>query len=686
MPKVHTHEEARDAFKRARKDKPGLQDSAYRREAARMLDMDLKEYTKLWKNPPKVKPQPLPPIEPLPPGPNFFIPQPKTILPPLPPVMPHVPPPPVMPTVPTPWFLSHEEARAAFRAARKLEPEMSEAAIRRLAAESLNVDYKTYLKAWKKPTPNAVVPKVNPQLVPNTHPKELGWRVKRSDPNRVGRADTTASAGDDMYGINPNWSGNDPLWQNNCTSCTSSLEMGWRDYEVTAHPMMGQSLNSVYKAWNIGCEDQLGVPHWRLVELRKPENSWMRFFPQDFAVSRIDAVCAALPDGARGFATVVWADGNGAHIWNWRKINGRIVHFDAQNNRMLNGAENYLNRSNGRINMARVDHLPTPKKADLEFFVSNKKGVIRKYESPYEIRAREAQERSAARIAEYKRQQAIEAAKEVELAKREAEWLAREVKRKADEAEWLKAEKARRAAQDARVKKAREERAARDLAKKKPWDWDIHKILDLRHDEPMARAINLPTRKISAAAQKAWMVGRNDGWNPFSPFIRRGMGRHLDLEAHMPKNWASHTDARFRPTVQQENDWGGEFIRAINAEKDTQPILFRGMDVDSMNLKMGEEFDMLPSSWSGHPSNAKAYGDTMIVMKDSYGVTLNEARWNLNDQEVVAGGRLRVIGMKKVKVKIRERAYESKPPYGVIEKIVEKEFNLVEVQQVRRLP
>lgn len=61
IPQPLTHERAREVFKQVKKELPGLQESAYRREAARRMGVDYDTYLAAWKKPgAKVLPKPGP--------------------------------------------------------------------------------------------------------------------------------------------------------------------------------------------------------------------------------------------------------------------------------------------------------------------------------------------------------------------------------------------------------------------------------------------------------------------------------------------------------------------------------------------------------------------------------------------------------------------------------------------------
>lgn len=69
IPRKVTHEEARDVFNKVKKEMKGLQESAYRREAARRMGLSYEDYLAAWKKPDAgKKPKPAPSPTPQPPS------------------------------------------------------------------------------------------------------------------------------------------------------------------------------------------------------------------------------------------------------------------------------------------------------------------------------------------------------------------------------------------------------------------------------------------------------------------------------------------------------------------------------------------------------------------------------------------------------------------------------------------
>lgn len=375
-----THTMARDMFKQVRKEMPGLQDSAYRREAARRLDMELKDYTKIWKNPGKIKV----PIEPAP------------VLPPVnpiirPPVTP-MPKPPIAPNIPIPApveKLTHEAARAEYNVLKKEMPGATDAEVRREAAKVFNVPYKEYLDAWKKPTN----PKLTPYppgipKVPSVIDSTKGWQLKPVNQRALTGEPTSLTVGHDIKEVNKHFNSGNPDWRNNCPSATSSFEMRQRGYDVVANPMAnGAQISKIYEAWGIKIEDQIGVPRYLANELKRlyPSNGRMdtllRNRAQTIRQDMITFHTSRLPNGARGFISVSWKTSGsvregGAHIFNWVKIDGRIEYFDGQTGKALGNGRSYLSKAKDDVYMARVDQLSTPTKAKLDWLAVDRHSGI----------------------------------------------------------------------------------------------------------------------------------------------------------------------------------------------------------------------------------------------------------------------------------------------------------------------
>ena len=355
-----SHEQARSMYSTVRKEMPGLQDSAYRREAARRLDVPYDDYLKAWKKS-ALKPAPdvLPPIPRPAPGP--VIPDFKPIKPP---VTPNIP---TLPTLPT-----HLEARAMAKAVRKEYPTWSDAQIRRKAADRMNMKYKDYLSVWKKPT-NA---DMKVPLQPHIPSDKQGWERKPANeraPNFPG-SHTQANVGRDLEGINPHFQKGAGDYQTNCPSATSSFEMARRGNAVTTVPMPdGASIADIYSAWSIRLESQIVGSYTRAM-LEVEKSAFWRNSPHGINWIDIPSLTAGLPNGARGFISVTWKGGKSAHIYNWEKIGGRIEYFDAQSKRILgDGIERFKKTSlDHQVYMARVDNLLTPSPSKLNWLVRNK--------------------------------------------------------------------------------------------------------------------------------------------------------------------------------------------------------------------------------------------------------------------------------------------------------------------------
>lgn len=176
-------------------------------------------------------------------------------------------------------------------------------------------------------------------------------------------------------------------------------------------------------------------------------------------------------------------------------------------------------------------------------------------------------------------------------------------------------------------------------------------------------------------AQRAWMDDSGTGDWPYNPQIRASMGKRFGIEAHMPEKWGVPEKRLFQSEI---DDWADSFIKAIERQKTTQPPLYRGVGTNP-GVKAGDEFDLLPSSWSTDSGAARIYGDHVFAMKNSYGTSLNEAKINLDDMEVVAGGRLRVV-------EVREIEWEEVRHVWGETKRTPKKITVYVVEQLKRLP
>lgn len=413
MPRGITHESARDVFNQVRKEMPKLTDAAWRREAARRMDVDYDTYLKAWKKQS---------AKPVMPAPNPVLPKPD--VPDLPKPAP-VQPQPVTPT------LTHETARQQHKLVKKEFPTWTDAQVRHEAARRMNVDYDTYLRAWKKPkdykapkpntphTPAAPTIRMPSVTTPKPVRKSL-WKTKDST-RQVASSSTTKSldkltqtydkvAGGYKYHLTgvadefariakrrngvgnieymvsvrssnrvrrfnsldeadgyirrfaeegePDFTAVNPGYglrgtTNNCPSTTTTWELRRRGYDVVARTMSdGAPLLDIFKSW--------GVRRKHMIGRNGPDDSVELL--NEFNVPTNDwdiwkRQAADLPDGARGFVNVFWKKG-GAHIYNWEVRDGKLWYIDAQPGREWDAVnDTYEDRANSYIYVVRVDEI-----------------------------------------------------------------------------------------------------------------------------------------------------------------------------------------------------------------------------------------------------------------------------------------------------------------------------------------
>lgn len=400
IPRGLSHDDARAEYLKVRKEMKGLTDSAIRREAARRLGVDYDTYLKAWKKPKNSPPVTPSPVTPVPPRPMPDLPKPT--------------PPPAPQPLPT---LTHDTARAQYKLVKKENPSFTDAQIRREAARRMGVDYDSYLRAWKKPKDGAPAPKPDRAHVPNppvikpsprTPEKKSLWKRKQPGPMREitsGRGLTKKHAvnsqqqqrfdyldGDQLVGKITKFSYSDRYYVSapgiktdklfesmneaedflrrlhneglpdhmaanpgygirgttkNCPSTTSSWELRRRGYDVVARKMdNGAPLQHIFNSWGIRSEHMISRAKSKWSPIANSTNRFHWY---------IDS--GKLPDGARGFITVVWKDG-GAHIWNWEIRDGELWYIDAQPGKEWRAKDDkYLERAEDFFWVARVDEI-----------------------------------------------------------------------------------------------------------------------------------------------------------------------------------------------------------------------------------------------------------------------------------------------------------------------------------------
>lgn len=154
-----------------RKEMPDLTPAAHRREAARRLNVDYDTFLLAWKKTAK-KPDVTPP--------PVVVPDPPIKVPKLTPKEPAP-----TPSIPS---LTYDTARAQHKLVKKERPDLSDAEARREAARRMNVDYDSFLKAWKKPKGGAPAPppRISPQT-PTVTPKPVTKQAVTVNTRSIGK-------------------------------------------------------------------------------------------------------------------------------------------------------------------------------------------------------------------------------------------------------------------------------------------------------------------------------------------------------------------------------------------------------------------------------------------------------------------------------------------------------------------
>lgn len=386
MPMGISHDEARKVFNQVRKENPTFTPATLRREAARRMGTDYDTYLKAWKKPSKD------PIQPPPQLPK-----------PVPDIEPAPAPPTPAPTIDLPPALTPDTARKQATLVKKENPSFTDAQARHEAARRMGVDYDTFLRAWKqgkgtRTRRQPTVPRPPDLSDVLREPKKL-WKVKErkalSGPSKVTIRQATSRMiqydvdgkdfgqilksmdglyrvyingqvkfksrhlGDadefirdmahnglpDHLAVNPGWGAKGTTM--NCTSATSSWELRRRGFDVMARKMdQGQALYQVYQSWRVA----------------SPEVGKLAQFFGDIN---------KMPDGARGFMTVIWRK-DGSHIFNWEKRDGDVWFIDAQSGQEWKRWDcPHFAHAQERVHYARVDNLPTPTRDSLNWLTTD---------------------------------------------------------------------------------------------------------------------------------------------------------------------------------------------------------------------------------------------------------------------------------------------------------------------------
>jgi hypothetical protein len=176
----------------------------------------------------------------------------------------------------------------------------------------------------------------------------------------------------DLRVVNPNISTGEYEWKNNCTRCTTAVELRARGYDVTAlskpKGVEDNSLSSVLSRWesqdgipagNTGngtrvamSYETLGAGEGRRVFNTLPAGSGA------LSKARIDDAVKQWGDGSRGFVVVTWKGRRSSHIFNVENRDGKVIYTDGQTaNQDASRHFDRVSTSENSIHVVRVDDL-----------------------------------------------------------------------------------------------------------------------------------------------------------------------------------------------------------------------------------------------------------------------------------------------------------------------------------------
>jgi len=177
------------------------------------------------------------------------------------------------------------------------------------------MDAETWLADWRRRSGASSVPDAGDiARAAETAAATLGFP-------RLAQAEAYADA---VKHANPFYAENRD-YQNNCHLVSAAMELRARGLDVQARPTIGAR----------GRYDPQMEGDWRDAEgnirpFTKVEEAVGRKLAAGPRLTKaLDELTADYPDGARGFITGAWRTGGG-HIWNWQKVDGKIVYYDGQ--------------------------------------------------------------------------------------------------------------------------------------------------------------------------------------------------------------------------------------------------------------------------------------------------------------------------------------------------------------------
>lgn len=152
-------------------------------------------------------------------------------------------------------------------------------------------------------------------------------------------------------------------YQNNCHLVSAAMELRARGYDVQPLPTIGAAGRYFPQMEGDWIDADGGHRPFTHVE----EAVGRKLAAGARLAKAIEEITADYPDGARGFIRGSWKRGGG-HIWNWEKVDGKIVYYDGQPDygtpETIKGYLSQLKASN--VSILRLDDLsPAPRAADL---------------------------------------------------------------------------------------------------------------------------------------------------------------------------------------------------------------------------------------------------------------------------------------------------------------------------------
>ncbi len=160
------------------------------------------------------------------------------------------------------------------------------------------------------------------------------------------KADPKPDPDADLAATNPNFAAAEQ-WQINCSRCATTMELRARGYDVTAEPkpprVKDNGYASILERWTspdgtpagtgAGTRATRAATHGEILGMSEGSRVW-HWLPAGSADAKQAATDAAQKwgHGARGYITVTWKGGRGAHIFNVENRNGTVFFIDGQTN------------------------------------------------------------------------------------------------------------------------------------------------------------------------------------------------------------------------------------------------------------------------------------------------------------------------------------------------------------------